>query len=174
LDYGPSPFKFYSSWLNKPLLEETVINAYNSVVVNSGDRADMVLCKKLKAIKDAIKVWVIKHKEVANQEIDELATQCEFWESRAELGLVNDADMDVWSHQKSRLLDLEADRMADVRQKSWVKSAVDGDENTAFFHGVCKAHIAGNHVNGLHLHGTWTTNPKAVKKAIWQFFRNKI
>jgi hypothetical protein len=121
-----------------------------------------------------VKLWALKIKEQNSDEIESLASVCENWDLKAEMGLVSESDLEIWAQQKARLADLELDRLADLKQKSRVKWAVDGDENSSFFHSVCKAHLTSNRVNGLKVNGNWVTNPKAVKKAAWQFFRDKF
>ncbi|KAJ0524126.1 putative RNA-directed DNA polymerase [Helianthus annuus] len=62
----------------------------------------------------------------------------------------------------------------DLKQKSRIKWAVEGDENTAFFHGIINANTSCNRINGLRIDGVWTTSPPLVKDFTHHFFSEKF
>ncbi|KAJ0788573.1 putative RNA-directed DNA polymerase [Helianthus annuus] len=60
----------------------------------------------------------------------------------------------------------------DLKQRSRVRWAIDGDDNSAFFHGVINRRKASNFIHGLSVDGKWTQEPNKIKKEILSFFRN--
>lgn len=54
-DYGPSPFRFFSSWLSIPAFNSLVID--NWVEGNSSDPPDVRLLKKFRCLKSVIRNW---------------------------------------------------------------------------------------------------------------------
>ena len=148
--------------------------AVNKVVLDPGDAADSRLLKKLKQVKMDLKTWNRKNKEENNKEIEAFEETCCNFELKAELGLICDSEYDEWAEAKSKWNQLENEKTHDSRQKSRIKWVIDGDENSSFFHRVCKAHTSGNRLNGLRINNRWVTNPRQVKKEVWHFFRDKF
>lgn len=62
-----------------------------------------------------------------------------------------------------RILELEKLAILDLKQKSRVKWAVEGDENTKFFHGYINGKSRWNKINRLTVNGRWVTSVDDVK-----------
>ncbi|GKB17358.1 hypothetical protein Tco_0851281 [Tanacetum coccineum] len=62
----------------------------------------------------------------------------------------------------------------DLRQKAKVRWAVDGDENSHFFHGMLNSKLNHSRINGLNILGSWITNPVLIKNHIYQFYESKF
>ncbi|KAJ0428711.1 putative RNA-directed DNA polymerase [Helianthus annuus] len=71
---------------------------------------------------------------------------------------------------------LEEDRLRimDLKQKARIRWAVDGDENSAYFHGVVNANISDNRLNGLTIDGAWVNQPSLIKDYVAAFFEDKF
>ncbi|PWA50906.1 RNA-directed DNA polymerase, eukaryota, Reverse transcriptase zinc-binding domain protein [Artemisia annua] len=135
-NFGPKPFRWFDSWIDRPGCEEVI----NSVLVgwsNVGP-ADTNLMRKLKSLRDRLKVWV---QESRRKETEDSLEEIELYRSR------------------------------DLKQKSRVKWASLGDENTSFFHGVVNGRKAKNVIPGLEINGEWVSKPKIVKREVLRFFR---
>ncbi|KAK9058032.1 hypothetical protein SSX86_022872 [Deinandra increscens subsp. villosa] len=74
-DFGPVPFRFFSSWLKFPELV-TLIREGLAVRDSSSDAPDIKLCRKLKHVKGLIKNWVHEHNSAKNRDIQDLITFC--------------------------------------------------------------------------------------------------
>ncbi|KAL4565958.1 hypothetical protein LXL04_030065 [Taraxacum kok-saghyz] len=72
------------------------------------------------------------------------------------------------------LADIDKVRSLDAAQKTKVVWSVEGDENTAFFHGVIKRKRRQMTVRGLAVGGEWITEPNAVKRAFFHYYADKF
>ncbi|GKF80145.1 hypothetical protein Tco_0238747 [Tanacetum coccineum] len=62
----------------------------------------------------------------------------------------------------------------EAAQKAKVKWAVEGDENSRFFHGVINKKRNIRSIRGVMVDGKWIDNPKNVKKEFLDHFSNRF
>lgn len=72
------------------------------------------------------------------------------------------------------LSELSEKKVKDLRQKSRVRWASFGDENSKFFHGFINNRKRKNSIPGLIINGEWCDKPKMIKKEIFGFYRKKF
>ncbi|KAD7477694.1 hypothetical protein E3N88_00830 [Mikania micrantha] len=92
MDFGPPPFKFYSSWLYLQGIDEVVTNAMSDSVV--ADRPDVSFISKLRNVKIKVKDWRNACKEVEEAQKVALINECNHFETLAELGFLMGSDKD--------------------------------------------------------------------------------
>ncbi|GKD19891.1 hypothetical protein Tco_1209049, partial [Tanacetum coccineum] len=63
---------------------------------------------------------------------------------------------------------------SDLRQKAKTRWALEGDENSGFFYGIININRNRSRINGLNIHGSWTTDPTALKSHIFQVYNSKF
>ncbi|KAI3820444.1 hypothetical protein L1987_07991 [Smallanthus sonchifolius] len=68
----------------------------------------------------------------------------------------------------------DLEKLKDAQQKSRVRWATDGDENSSYFHSKVNANISGNRINGLRFNGEWVSNPVLLKDKIRDYFAKKF
>ncbi|KAJ0536200.1 putative RNA-directed DNA polymerase [Helianthus annuus] len=68
--------------------------------------------------------------------------------------------------------EMEGYKVKDLKQRARIKWDLEGDENSAFFHGYINSRRACNNIPGLMIDGVWTTKPVLIKKEIMRFYRN--
>ncbi|GKA00995.1 RNA-directed DNA polymerase, eukaryota, reverse transcriptase zinc-binding domain protein [Tanacetum coccineum] len=73
--------------------------------------------------------------------------------------------------QLQNLDNLDAMEMA---QKAKIKWAVEGDENTGFFHGIINKRRNVQNIRGVMAEGNWIDNPVNVKKEFFDHFANRF
>ncbi|GJX14037.1 hypothetical protein Tco_0205795, partial [Tanacetum coccineum] len=62
----------------------------------------------------------------------------------------------------------------EAAQKAKVKWAVEGDENSGFFHGIINKKRNIRSIRGVMVDGTWIDNPKNVKKEFLDHFSKRF
>ena len=70
--------------------------------------------------------------------------------------------------------ELARKNILDLKQKSRVRWAVDGDENSCFFHGLLNHNRRNNFIHGISKNGLWITNPLDIQTAARDFFKTKF
>ncbi|KAD3641569.1 hypothetical protein E3N88_30793 [Mikania micrantha] len=81
IDFGPIPFRFFSSWFKFTGLNEVVIGALESARTNG--TPDKVLAHKLKVIKEALKRWVQEQRIINEGRLSKLWEKASKFESEA-------------------------------------------------------------------------------------------
>ncbi|KAK9074057.1 hypothetical protein SSX86_006654 [Deinandra increscens subsp. villosa] len=122
-DFGPTPFRFYTSWLKKG----DPISLIRAELRRGGvemDPPDVVLMKKLKRVKSIIKSWCQGEKEKKNKEVEDLRDFCCKMDGVSEMAIIDDIRMAGWESKKMTLLSLEDERIMDLRQKARVNMAI--------------------------------------------------
>ncbi|GJT38333.1 hypothetical protein Tco_0938198 [Tanacetum coccineum] len=95
-------------------------------------------------------------------------------DNKAEEGPLTPTDATARIDIVRELTSLERTKVMDLRQKAKVRWAVDGDENSYFFHGMLNSKLNHSRINGLNILGSWITNPVLIKNHIYQFYESKF
>lgn len=74
----------------------------------------------------------------------------------------------------SKLMQLERVRVRDLKQKARVKWAIDGDENSKFFHEYVNNRNSKNRINGIMVNERWIEEPNEIKDEILKFYEAKF
>lgn len=171
-DFGPSPFRFFNSWLSIDGIDELVNNAWRHCCPSG--TADVRLLRKLKNVKRVLKFWrsESKHKETAEQ--TRLLDNINDLEVMAETRQLTDQERESRKLCRKRVLEIDAIHRKDLRQKARLKWSVEGDENTRFFHGWINNRKKKNRINGLSIDGVWVDGPEGINDCIFDFFSRKF
>lgn len=86
-------------------------------------------------------------------------------------GLASKDDLVMHNESRKILSDLDRSEAKDLAQKAKVKWAVDGDENTKFFHGILKKKRRNKAIKGVLKYGSWIEEPTLVKGEFLNHFR---
>ncbi|XP_022023792.1 uncharacterized protein LOC110924059 [Helianthus annuus] len=138
-NFGPKPFRWYDSWIDKPGCLE-VINSVLGDWINTGP-TDVNLTNKLKALKEKLKVWIKGSRLNERQDESNLRQEKESLEVLMEHQDLEESDVWVWTECVKCLEDIELMKSHDIRQKSRIKWAILGDENASFFHNIVKGRL---------------------------------
>ncbi|GKD03684.1 cysteine-rich receptor-like protein kinase [Tanacetum coccineum] len=96
------------------------------------------------------------------------------WDIKAEARQINSIDVkkrEEWLMDLDHLDQLHRD---DLKQKSRLKWAVEGDENTHFFHSILKHKYANFNIKGIHVDGIWCESPDLIKEAVVRHFSSRF
>nr|GEV51581.1 RNA-directed DNA polymerase, eukaryota [Tanacetum cinerariifolium] len=137
-NYGPIPFRFYHSWFKWDGFDVMVEQAWNSFS-HSDTNGLIRFKKKLQDLKKIIRSW-IKDKKLQQS------------------GAINSIKEDLIDIDKN--LDSGNMEAMDYVKKSKIKWAIEGDENSKFFHGIINKKRFQLSILGVFVDGDWNTDPE--------------
>nr|GFA38096.1 RNA-directed DNA polymerase, eukaryota [Tanacetum cinerariifolium] len=157
-DFGPTPFRTFHSWFSREGFDAMVEQAWSSFTHNDSNRL-IRFKKKLQDLKSVIRSWV-------RDSNDTLVGSKKF--ILKTLGDIDKA-LDNGSVSDELLLDSK-----DALQKAKVKWAIEGDENSKFFHGIINKRRSQLAIRGVFVNGDWHTEPSLVKDTFLDHFSNRF
>ncbi|MFS8026364.1 putative RNA-directed DNA polymerase [Helianthus anomalus] len=166
---------FFNKWPEAHVqgFKEVVVEASNSFM-DPESKPDVRLVKKLAFVRSRIKDWrdsmLIKDKEMMSQaekEVEEL-------EALLEIRDLSEDEGWALAENKKIIAEAELAKVKDLKQRSRVRWAKEGDENSRFFHTMINCRKASNVIHGLFIGDEWVSKPTPVKKEVFQFFRSKF
>nr|GEZ73764.1 RNA-directed DNA polymerase, eukaryota [Tanacetum cinerariifolium] len=134
-DYRPIPFKFYHYWFEIDGFNKLVEDSWNKIHVVDNN-AYVRFMKKLKLLKERIKVWNSSYRELTNCRKNTLKTELTNLDSVLDRGVGIDTDVTRRSDVVRILQDIEKTEAMEVAQKAKIKWAVEGGENSKYYHGA--------------------------------------
>ena len=72
------------------------------------------------------------------------------------------------------LLDFEHKESMDLAQKAKVKWAIEGDENSKYFHGIINKKRRNNAIREILIDGEWVDDPTQVKQEFFNHFASRF
>ncbi|GKB48586.1 RNA-directed DNA polymerase, eukaryota [Tanacetum coccineum] len=168
-DFGATPFRLYHSWFSFQGFDQMVSHVWNSTSLN--DSNDMIrFKKKLQILKKQIRVFVVDQKKKRGGCVKDLKDKLSDIDSILDKGGVNDDILLARTNYMNLLLDAKAADTRDYIQKAKIQWAVEGDENSKFFHGIVNRKRANLTVKGIMVDGVWVDEPSRVKKEFRDHF----
>ncbi|XP_021992095.1 uncharacterized protein LOC110888906 [Helianthus annuus] len=147
VNFGARPFRVFNSWLGKEGFSAVVEEACRDFS-SPGCSPDVFLVRKLGFIRSKLREWrdkmVIKEGEersLAEEEISSLESILEFRDLTRDL--TEEVEW-VLAENKNVLAEIELAKVMDLRQRSRVRWAREGDENSKFFHSMVNCRKASN------------------------------
>ncbi|GKF22123.1 hypothetical protein Tco_0074445 [Tanacetum coccineum] len=161
IDYGPTPFRFFHSWLYMEGFKDMVKMEWTSMKIPNAN--SLVKFKlKLQQLEKAIRTWNQNRNKGINVEIIKVKTK---------LGEI-DKILDH-GHGSSEVLKCRLELMKvfdekkkleniDNAQKAKVKWSIEGDKNSKFFHGIINKKRSTLAIRGMMVYGEWVIDPNKV------------
>ncbi|GKE49213.1 hypothetical protein Tco_1480471, partial [Tanacetum coccineum] len=160
-NYGPVPFRFFHYWFKLQGFDKLVEDSWNEAVVVEPN-AMIKLMKKLKFLKEKIRLWNNTNKVNPNNSRrilkDELADLNVIIDKR-------DGDDDIVNKRTNvvrTLQDLEKLHSLEMAQKTKIKWAIEGDENSKYYHGILNKKRSQPAIRGILVDGIWIDSPCLV------------
>ncbi|KAJ0539673.1 putative RNA-directed DNA polymerase [Helianthus annuus] len=172
LNFGAKPFRFFSSWLERPDFAFVVESAIANF--SAEGPPDLILSLKLRFLRSKIKEWRDGLRRKEGEEEEEAKMELEKLDEEMELRELTEEEEWVRLECKKKLLEVESFKAKDMKQRSRARWATDGDDNTKFFHGLVNKRKASNAIPGLLDNDVWVSKPRLVKKLVYNFFRKKF
>ncbi|XP_024990649.1 uncharacterized protein LOC112524939 [Cynara cardunculus var. scolymus] len=160
---GPKPFRGFDSWLGIDDFQKTVLSSWSSTSFLGA--VDFVLKEKVNALKKDLRIWSKKNLANESKRKDEILKALFDWDSKAEKGGILAVDCQKRDEWIFELMLLENRAKLDIQQKSRSKWALEGDENSKFFHNFVNYRRRRNNIKGIICNGVWNSDPLVVKSA---------
>ncbi|GJV79890.1 RNA-directed DNA polymerase, eukaryota [Tanacetum coccineum] len=144
-DFGPTPFRFYHSWLELPGFDDLVSKSWNSFTLDDSNGLSKDLKSKL-------------------CDIDKVLDQ----------GGVTDDILLSRLEVLKQLHDVQSSNNRDIMQKAKIRWAIEGDENSKYFHAIINKKRANLSVKGIMVDGDWIVEPDLVKQEFRRHFTDRF
>ncbi|GJU08291.1 RNA-directed DNA polymerase, eukaryota, reverse transcriptase zinc-binding domain protein, partial [Tanacetum coccineum] len=151
IDFGPSPFKLYNSWLLRDGFDDLIKSEWDSL--DSNNSGFPIKCHEKKA--------------AAFEELSSI-------EKKIDEGSVSPSDTENCLNLLHELKIIDKFASIDLIQKARVKWDIEEDENTKFFHGLINQKKRNQMINGIMVEGNWITDPNLIKDVFFQFYKVKF
>ncbi|XP_023750827.1 uncharacterized protein LOC111899176 [Lactuca sativa] len=146
-NFGSPSFKLFSSWMLRDGFEKAFITSWNNFV--GFGTPDQYLAAKLKTCQEGL-------------------------DHEAEKRNLTEVELEQRRDSFKKVAEIDKFKALDIKQKSRIKWAVDGDENTRFFHGYVNSNNRKNGIDGIMINGNWCTDPSLIKMEAFNFFAEKF
>nr|GEW02784.1 RNA-directed DNA polymerase, eukaryota [Tanacetum cinerariifolium] len=162
-DYGAIPFRFYHSWLQLDGFDQMVTSTWSLITLD--DRNGMIrFKKKLQILKKEIHTWVADYKRRQSRRLTEIKSKLHDIDVLLDQGGVNDDILLARKDPMKRFYDFKSFEARDCIQKAKIQWAIEGDENSKFFHGIINRKRANLSIKGIMVDGEWVDDPIRVKE----------
>ncbi|PWA87879.1 RNA-directed DNA polymerase, eukaryota, Reverse transcriptase zinc-binding domain protein [Artemisia annua] len=134
-DYGPIPFRFFHYWLEMEGFDKLVEETWNEAPVDESN-AMINMMKKLKYLKHKIRVWNNDKKKNARNSKTSLKEELADLDAVIDKGEGNVDVVNKRTDVVKSLQELEKLQSLEAAQKAKIKWAIEGDENSKYYHGI--------------------------------------
>ncbi|GJY52247.1 RNA-directed DNA polymerase, eukaryota [Tanacetum coccineum] len=156
--YGPTPFRFFHSWSSWKGFDKIVEDSWkNSVCMESN--SIIKLKKKLQSLKSSIKHWLAKDNQKSNEHKRNIQNRLIILDKIFDQGSRNDDLIHEMSNLLKELQDFNKSSSLDMAQKDKIRWAIEGDENSKFFHGIINKKCSQLAFHGVFADGDWIVEP---------------
>ncbi|KAF5773617.1 putative RNA-directed DNA polymerase [Helianthus annuus] len=173
VNFGPRPFRLFDSWFDRPGFQETVVSALGKDPGCVGP-PDVRLVRRLGILRADLKIWRDEMLKKESESVSLAQSDLEHIQSVMEVRDLSEEEEWTLLECKKVLKEEEERKSSDMRQRSRIKWAKDGDENSRYFHTMINCRKASNSIHGLDVNGVWVSKPSLVKKEVFRFFRSKF
>nr|GEV98145.1 putative RNA-directed DNA polymerase, eukaryota, reverse transcriptase zinc-binding domain protein [Tanacetum cinerariifolium] len=179
--HAPNAAEFNAFIVNSHLHDIPLGDDFLSVVQDSWCNSDnnsqnyMIRLKnKLKNLKIRLKAWSSEKKYLHNKERIRLQESLHGIDLRLDQGMGLSDDGLNHARLVRELDNLNKKESIDLAQKAKVKWAIEGDENSKFYHDIANKKRRYLAINGILKEGEWIDNPGRVKSEFYQHFSNRF
>lgn len=175
LDFGPTPFKMFNSWMSNSDFIALINERWNDARPEYQTFSKIEkLSRKLRYMKSLIKDWNATKRKANDEEFNTLKRKICTIDTLAEISSIDEEVAQERGEYMTRLNELLAEKVSDIKQKAKIRWLADGDENTRYFHGIVNNNLKKNRIHGLNISGSWETDPEKLKEAARDFFEKKF
>ncbi|GJW19103.1 RNA-directed DNA polymerase, eukaryota [Tanacetum coccineum] len=144
----------------------------NSVCMESN--SIIKLKKKLQSLKSSIKHWLAEDNQKSNEHKRNIQNRLIILDKIFDQGSCNDDLIHERSNLLKELQDFNKSSSLDMAQKAKIRWAIEGDENSKFFHGIINKKRSQLAIHGVLADGDWIVEPSLVKNEFLKHFATRF
>ncbi|GJZ50302.1 RNA-directed DNA polymerase, eukaryota [Tanacetum coccineum] len=173
VDYGPIPFRFFHYWFEMEGFKIFVERTWSEIQMTD-PHDSLKFMKKMKCLKEKIRAWIKTKKE--NSYIQKKNLKADL----AKIDLLLDkgeGDFDILNKRvyvSKSLQDIEKMESMEMAQKAKIKWAIEGDENSKYYHGILNKKRSQLDVRDILVNNTWIDSPCLVKNEFLSHFKSRF
>nr|GEU55362.1 putative RNA-directed DNA polymerase, eukaryota, reverse transcriptase zinc-binding domain protein [Tanacetum cinerariifolium] len=172
-DFGPTPFRFFNSWIEVDGFHSLVVNTWkNDGIVDASGLISFK--KKLQNLKGVIRLWAALQRATSSSIKKENLLRLSSIDIKIDQGLASDVDLCDRRESIRVIGEIDKREAKDILQKSRIKWALEGDENSKFFHAFLKKNRRQHSIKGICRNGIWIDNPDTIKEEFKNHFQERF
>nr|GEW03306.1 RNA-directed DNA polymerase, eukaryota [Tanacetum cinerariifolium] len=172
-DYEATPFRLFYSWFDFQGFDDMITQTWNSISLNDSN-AMVRFKKKLQALKKVIRLWIRNYKRNQMNRTTEIKSKLKDIDKLLDQLGANDDLLSSRSELLKQYHDIQSVETRESIQKAKIKWAIEGDENSKFFHGMINRKYANLAVKGVMIEGEWVDDPSKVKDEFRDYFASRF
>lgn len=173
-DFGPTYFKVFNTWMDNQSFKKMVKSTWKNMLNKQNVSPITMFMYKLRNIKKKTKEWREEYKEKTMGDklrLDQMASDLDLL---AETSMLNEVDKRKRIEVDIQRWEMAKKETANLKQKAKIKWAIEGDENTKYFHGIINSKAKTNFIHGITINGQWVNDPIRIKKEAVKYFSKKF
>nr|GEZ82787.1 RNA-directed DNA polymerase, eukaryota [Tanacetum cinerariifolium] len=164
------------SKLDRFFVSEGIFSIFPSITAvcldrHLSDHRPIILCEDLKV---RIRAWIKDTRSSVSGEKDSIKKELSDIDRLLDGGDVSDSNLLRRSGLHRNLYNINQMESKEYLQKSKIKWAIEGDENSNFFHGLINKKRSQLAIRGVFVDGIWCTNPNKVKEDFFKHFEARF
>ncbi|XP_076934550.1 uncharacterized protein LOC143600882 [Bidens hawaiensis] len=153
IDFKHIPFRFFNSWLDIPSFVDYVELQCRRFKFTGP--ADLAFTTKLRWLKSRIKWWLEMKKGDEEKRYLMYKQKLLVLEGFAESRPLSANELVLRLKCLAAVAAADQVKQKDLRQKARVRWALEGDENSSYFHAVLNANLSSNRIHGFMVNSQW-------------------
>nr|GEU92420.1 RNA-directed DNA polymerase, eukaryota, reverse transcriptase zinc-binding domain protein [Tanacetum cinerariifolium] len=169
----------FNRFISNAGLEE--VDGFDKFIENSWKDAPVIesnslvrMMKKLKYLKEKIRMWNKLNKEKSHISKRSLLAELADCDAIIDKGEGENNVVNRRTEVVKLLQEVEKKNYLEAAQKAKIKWAIEGDENSKYYHGVINKKRNQLTIRGILMEDTWIDSPSLVKSEFLSHFKNRL